>query len=71
MEKAKRMSQVGITRIGRYASMKEHVRPNQHYAEDAKEISTYLLKMIDYGLSAFIDQNNSRILECLKIMKQL
>jgi len=32
MEKAKRMTQVAITRVGRYASLQGTVKPNQHYA---------------------------------------
>jgi hypothetical protein len=44
---------------------------NEHYIFNAKEISSYLLKILDLGLSAIIDKTNERIAACLELMRQL
>lgn len=71
MEKGRRMAQVAVNKSGKYVSLMSQVVPNQHYASKPKEISAYLLKMIDFGLSKFIDKTNERTAACLELMKQL
>jgi len=65
------MAQVAVNRCGRYVCLQSPIVANRHPINEAKEISTYLMKMIDCGLSALIDKSNERIVSCLKLMKQM
>jgi hypothetical protein len=61
LEKAKRMALVGSNRVGRYVAHTSATTPNPHYAELAKELSTYILKMIDYGVAHHIERSSPRV----------
>ena len=70
-EKARRMAVVGTSRIGRYACLSSEVADNHHYADTARELSKYILKMSYFGVSDHLEFQNSRIEDCLKLMENL
>jgi hypothetical protein len=59
------MSVVGAHRLGRYTFLNGPITKVSSYIDEARELSTYLLKMIDYGLFEHVNTNHSRIQQCL------
>lgn len=59
------MSVVGAHRLGRYAFLNGPITKVPSYIDEARELSIYLLKMIDYGLFDHVDSTHPRIQQCL------
>ena len=70
-EKARRMSVVGAHRIGRYACLNYSITQVSSFIDEARELSIYLLKMIDYGLFKHIGTAHPRIKDCLSTLEAL
>lgn len=70
-EKARRMSVAGVSRIGRYTSLKHTMTKVESYVEEVKELSIYLLKMIDYGIFHLVETAHPRIAECITTLSSL
>ena len=62
------MALVGSTRIGRYSCLSSQVAPNLHYTHSAPELSTYILKMVEFGLSDQLEMEHKRVQDCLNMM---
>jgi hypothetical protein len=65
------MSVVGVNRIGRYVLLGHGMTRVNSYIDEAKELSVYLLKMIDYGIFRHVTQSNPRISSCLATLSAL
>ena len=65
------MAVVGSTKIGRYACLSSDVAANSHYAETAKDLSIYVVKMVAFGLSQKLEKKVERVEKCLKMMLSL
>ena len=68
LEKSKRMSLVGVSRIGRYASSNNKITRVNSYLDEAKYLSIYLLKMIDYDLFSYVDVSHPRVAKCIELL---
>ncbi len=62
------MSVVGAHRLGRYSFINGSITKVPSYIDEAKELSIYLLKMIDYGLFDHVDTAHPRIVHCLNTL---
>lgn len=64
------MSLVGANRIGRYVCLQTNVKENISHLDQVKELSSYIFKMIDFKLSKYINTKNTRVQQCLTLLKE-
>lgn len=65
------MSLVGVSRIGRYASSNSRITRVNSYLDETKELSMYILKMIDYDLFSYVDVKHPRVAQCIELLSSL
>ena len=68
-EKAKRMDTVGVDKIGRYVCLSSKITDPPSWTADTTELSSYVVKMVDYGLEAHIPQTLPRVKQCLSLLE--
>ena len=71
LELAKRQSLIGDSHFGIYSSLSQSELHRIDEINGAKDISIYLMKMIDYGLQSHLDLSNQRITHCLALLQTL
>lgn len=62
---------MGDRHFGIYSSFAEPELQQADFLERAKDISIYLLKMIDYGLQAHLDLGHRRVVHALALLHRL
>jgi hypothetical protein len=71
VERARRMAAVSSAKIGRYACLSSAISSNPHYADIAPQLETYVLTMVEAGMSAKLERKHKRVAECIRLLESL